>query len=157
VRSIKGLLGIALVAVLAVAAAGCGGDDNGSGDGDRLTKTEYAAKANAICADFKKELDALPAPQGFEEAADYAEKAKPIFDEHLDQLKDLDPPEDLQDVHDKWIATGDKARERLDELEQAAEDKDAKKLAEIGREAAAEDKVSDAYARQLGATTCATI
>lgn len=154
-RNLGALLGGLAVVALALAAAGCGG--GGGGGGDRLTKEEYGSQANTICADFKHDIDALPNPQGFDQAVDYAQKAKPIFDEHLGQLKDLKPPEDLQDVRDRWIETGDQARKRLDELEAAAKDKDTKKLQEISKKADAEDKVSDVLARQLGATTCATI
>ena len=143
------------ISALALAGAGCGG--GGGGGGDRLSKEEFASKGNAICADFKKELDAVPEPSSFEEVLVFVDKAIPIFDEHLDQLKELRPPEDLQETRDDWIAFGDKARGRLDDFREAAEDEDEEKLNELGRETDAEDKESDRLANELGLTTCANL
>jgi hypothetical protein len=147
-RAFLAVVGAALVV------AGCGG--NGGG-GDRLTREEYASQANAICADFKRDVDALEAPQSFEGVVEYAEKARPIFDEHLGRLKDLSPPEELEDTVDRWLATGDRARQRLDDLEAAARDRDERRFAELQAELAREDRESDRLARQVGATTCAEI
>jgi hypothetical protein len=147
---------LALIALTAAAvAAGCGGDGGG---GERLTKEQYALQANTICRDFKADLDALgPEPTMIEQIGPYAERAKPIFDAHLDQLKELTPPEELEDAVDRWLETGDAARARLDDLEAAAEDGDAQRLQELAAEAEREDRESDALARQIGATTCAEI
>lgn len=150
----RALLLLVSVSALALAAAGCGGDGGG---GDRLSKEEFASKGNAICADFKKDLDAVPEPTSFAEVLVFVDKATPIFDEHLGQLKALRPPEDLQETRDDFIATGDKARSRLDDFRKAAEDKDQEKLAELGRESEAEDKESDRLANELGLTTCANL
>jgi len=141
-----------LALALAIAAAGCGGGDSG---GDRLTATEFADQANAICKDFNGKIDDLGTPATVAELGDYADKAIPIFEDGLDDLHALEPPETIEESVDAWLATGDAALERVRKVRDAAKDGDEAEVGRLTREAAAAERGSDALARQVGATTCA--
>ncbi|MFN2468456.1 MAG: hypothetical protein ABR521_10070 [Gaiellaceae bacterium] len=145
--SILGLLALAL------AAAGCGGDDGGGGD--RLTKAEYAAQANEICADFNAKIEDLGTPENMEQLADFTEKAIPIFEDGISDLRALNPPEELQATVDRWLESADVALERIRRVLEAAQDGDEAAVGRLSQEAEAAEKGSDALARQIGANTCA--
>ena len=135
---------------LMLAAAGCGG-----GGGERLTKAEFATQANAICNDFNEELEGLGEPKSLEELAELADKAIPIFEAGLGDLRDLNPPEEIEAAVDEWLDTGDEALERSKRLRDAAKDGDEAEVRRIGQEVSEAEPKSDALARAVGATTCA--
>ena len=139
---------------LALAAAGCGGDGDGGG-GDRLTKAEYAAQANEICADFNAKIEDLRTPENMEQLADFTEKAIPIFEDGIADLRELNPPEELQATVDSWLASADAALERIRRVLEAAQDGDEAAVGRLSQEAEAAERGSDALARQIGANTCA--
>lgn len=69
--------GLALPAVAAVLALpACGGG------GERLTKTEYIAAADAICEEANRALNELGEPGSLAELADYAPRATEIVGDH---------------------------------------------------------------------------
>jgi hypothetical protein len=78
--------------VVVGALAGCGGDDP-----DRLSREEWIASADSICADANQELDALPDPTTPAELAEFTARAVEIAERQLDRLRDLRPPDDAED------------------------------------------------------------
>ena len=116
---------VPLAAVLAAALAiglvsGCGG----SGEED-LSRTEYIADADAICAQFGAESASLEqqfnqALKGsdLEGAAQYFEDQASEFTAMLDQLEDLTPPTADQATVDQIIALG---RQRVTTAQEAAD------------------------------------
>jgi hypothetical protein len=87
----------AIVASL-LAAAACGG----GGSGKPATLHEWVSKANAICVDTQKKLDALgPAPPAIDLLSGYLDKAIPVLRSKVDQVKKL------------GLAPGQEARARL--------------------------------------------
>ena|SRR5688572_3612980 len=110
----------ALAMVLAVLATGaaCGGDDDDDGGGEALTEAEFIEQADQICADIEAEVDAQepetdnPTPEEIEEYID--DVVVPNFQDQIDQISDLNPPEEIQDEVDELI---DAAQEALDEVE----------------------------------------
>ena len=139
-----------LIAVV-VAAAGCGGDG-----GDRLTEQEFRDRANQICADFGNELDALGEPGSLEELGTQLEEGRTIFEDGLDELRQLRPPEELQSEYDRLLGTGDDALAAFENMQQAAEDGDVGEVQRIAGEAEQADEESDEIARGLGLDDCAT-
>jgi hypothetical protein len=81
-----------------LAAAACGG----GGGGKPATLHEWVSKANEICVDTKKKLDALgPAPPALDLLSGYLDKAIPIVRSKVDQVQKL------------GVAPGQEARARL--------------------------------------------
>ena len=143
-----------LLIVVVVAAAGCGGE-GGSG-GDRLTEQEFRAQANQICTDFAEELDALGEPGSLEELGTQLEEGRTIFENGLEELRQLRPPEELQSEYDRLLGTGDDALAAFESMQQAAEDGDVQEVQRIAEEADQADEEADEIARGLGLDDCAT-
>ena len=138
---------VPLVLVLAVAA--CGGGDDG------LTREELVSQADAICVEFERKIDELEEPESIEALARFAREARPIFEDGLDRLRELEPPEDLQVTYDRWIATGDETAKLFGELGRAAADGDEAEVNRILERTGELDTRSDRLARRIGLQECA--
>ena len=144
---------VAVAMAVAAVAAACGGGDGG---GDRLTKEQYIAEADAICADINEQLDALGEPGNLEEVAELAESAVGIQEEALEKLRALQPPEADE-------ATLNEAYELLDqqvvlgnEIADAARDGDAASITAIIGQLEGIDNQADQIAIDYGLTECGT-
>jgi hypothetical protein len=138
-----------LAAVAAtLSAAGCGG-----GDG-QLSQAEFREQGNAICAKFDKQIDELPLPSAPEDIPPYVEKAAPIVEEEIADLKALDPPEEDQETFDQMIAEEEKVLAAGRSLSDAAEADDDIALEEALNEGNVASGRADDHARSLGLTEC---
>jgi hypothetical protein len=141
-----------VAALLLIAAAGCGGE----GGNDRLTKNELLQQANAICADYAGQLKALgDPPQTLSGLATYARSAHGALADDLARLRKLHPPAELQAKYDAWLAAGDRALSRIDELGKAAAKGDQIAIQRLVGAAKTEDEQSDRLATELGMSECA--
>jgi hypothetical protein len=77
-----------LLLVIALAAAGCMGGDEG------VSTEDYIARADAVCGDHQVRLGRIPRPVTADprELATYLERALPIAREQLEQLQALPKP-----------------------------------------------------------------
>lgn len=141
------LLALLFPLVLALAACGGGGDD-------RLSTDELREQADAICAEYERQLDDLEEPDNFEELVAYAEDASAALEDGLADLRELEPPEELEENYDAWLATGDDAVDRIEELRAAAEDEDQAAIETLFESADESDEESDQLARDLGLEEC---
>jgi hypothetical protein len=141
---------LALTGLLMVVLAGCGG-----GGDDKLSDDDFRSQANALCVAYSKKVNALPDPDGYAALADYAAQARKALVVAIAGLKDLHPSAALKDDYADWLATNDRALERVDELEQAAKDKSDTKIQQLSAAANAEDVEADKIATRLGITECA--
>ncbi|MHB8060652.1 MAG: hypothetical protein ACYDHO_07470, partial [Gaiellaceae bacterium] len=76
----------------------------GCGNGDRkpLTKTEFASKANAICAPLREKVASVDASTGsLKEDATITAEALPLMDDQVARLKKLVPPAGQQKTFDR--------------------------------------------------------
>ena len=140
---------------LALLGAACGGDDDeGGGGGEPLSQEEFVAQGNEICeeGDTKTEAafeerfgDAQEEPAADEVEDFIRDDIIPVIQTQIDDLRDLTPPEDLQEDFDKML---DDAETALGEVEDASGE-------EILNEE--EDPFADvnAQAEELGLTACA--
>jgi hypothetical protein len=112
---------IVTLGVLAGAGLVACGDDGG---GDALTQSEFEDQANAICDEGNDEIDAeandffadVPsgeAPSEDDESAFVNDVLVPNVQGQIDDIRDLDAPEDIQD---DLNATLDQAEEILDQI-----------------------------------------
>lgn len=132
-----------------VALAGCGGG------GDRLTTEELGTQADAICAKYEKRIEALAEPQSLEGVETLAEEAKPIVEDGVKELDDLQPPEELEDKYDRWIEVNHDSVEAIDELKDAAASGDERRVQQVAEDAARKERQADALAREIGLDECA--
>lgn len=138
-----------LLAVVAIVATGCGGDDGG---GSSVTKEEFIDDADAICKKFDDELTDIG--RGIDESTTvdqfvdiYVGEAIPLFRDQVHELRDLDvPEEDAAKLDELW----DELDSVTDEFEQALKDDPQRALS------AAENPYADAQeiAAQYGFREC---
>jgi hypothetical protein len=149
---VKKLVMCAAVTVLAIAAAGCGG----GGGGSALTKDEYSSRLNHICQELNQKNKDIGAPQSIEEVVQKGPKLNQAFQSAIDEVGDLNPPDELKDAHERFISLGKQIHSKIDDLIDAAKKKNAAQLQQIGSTIDPLDKESnDIATKQLGAPACA--
>ena len=141
----------ALAGVLVLLSAGCGG-----GDGERLSKEEFQTQANAICAKYQKQIDAIGAPSSLDEVPDLISQILPILNKEIDEISALDPPEELQSDFDKMLAATDRTKAAADDLSEAAKAGDQAGVQQALEEGNAASKEADDLAANLGLQDCNT-
>lgn len=136
----------ALLLLLALLAA-CGGGTN---------QSDLAKQANAICKTYSQAIEKLKAPTTLPETAAYAAKARALFATSTHKLHGLDPhPADAADYRE-FLALVDRALGRVAALERAARAGEEAKINALGDATTKARVKSDALARKLGFTACAT-
>src|SRR5687767_13058680 len=93
---------------LALAFAGCGGDE--------LSADEYRAELRKICADSEKQTNEVKEPTRATPAAiaDYLQRLRDVNVKTIEKVEDLDPPEELQEAHDRALEANREGREKVD-------------------------------------------
>jgi hypothetical protein len=140
---------ILLIAVLALVGAGCGGDDGGSSDGDSsddaaepLSEDDFVEQFDETCIDVNNEIEDLGQPSDNDELADLADEAQGIGSDGLDELRDITPPEDLQDDVNDLLDILQAQVDAYGDLAEAAGDDDDEAIADVQSEL--EDNHNDA-------------
>jgi len=139
-------------ALAPVVLAGCGG-----GGSDRLSAGDYRAKASAICADTKRETDALGRPTRTSEFKVFLSRGLKVTDKNLRRFEALKPPEDLQSAHEAIIAGERRGQQQLRALSSRLHG-DSRDIAVLRQVQPALSKLSDqtdARYRAAGLSRCA--
>lgn len=143
---------VALVAAGAVAfAAGCGGDSESS-----LSADELRTQADAICADVDAANDAIAAPTSAEEILPFLQATRDANQDGLDRLRELTPPEELEDLWNQAIGLNETQLELINGAItriEGGEDGETV-LNEVGPQAEANGDQLDSLAQQIGLTVC---
>ena len=142
--------GIVLAGVFAV--AGCGGGDGGGGEA--LTKEEWIAQADEICAEANTQIDALGEPASLEEVADYSAKATEISRAQLEELRALTPPEGDEALIDEALGLVGQLIDEAAKLEDAAKEGDVTRINEIVAAIDPIDERADQLAQDYGLQEC---
>jgi protein-tyrosine-phosphatase len=127
---------IGAIVVLALALAGCDGDEpRPSGNGDEtsgpLTKEEFIARADEICQETENRIQALEPPTTTNDLDDYAAAIGEISDDGIGELRALKPPPEDAQVIRQLIANIEKSVELLPEYAQAAQSQDATRFRQV--------------------------
>jgi hypothetical protein len=139
----------ALVGVLIMLATACGG-----GSDTRLSKAEFQSQANAICAKYQKQLNAIDEPTSLDEVPDLVDQALVILNKEIDEVAALNPPEELQGDFDKMIAASNKTKAAADDLSAAAKSGDQAAVQKALEEGNAASDEADQLAGNLGLSEC---
>jgi hypothetical protein len=139
--------GVAALALALVAAAGCGGDDDGG-----LSKREFIAKAVAGCEkseppEQKALKNAAQAEKAAQAQVDYR---RPIHAE----LAKLDPPEELEADFDEFQSATEKAIDLFEQQVEAASKDDDARYARLNRQLDPLFKQRDRLADEIGFKWC---
>jgi hypothetical protein len=141
------LLCLALVVVSV--AAGCGGGS------ERLSKAEYAKRADAICTKYNAKLKALARPTGISELPGYVDRALPLARKGDDELRALKPPKDEEQTAKEWLDQNDSVVGSMERLRDAAKKGDRGGIQTALNEATSANRTANGLARQLGLDVCA--
>jgi len=132
-----------------VVVAGCGG-----GGSARLTRQQYAAKADAICAKYNQQTKAIANPSSLSELASVADKTLPILDHALGDLRKLKPPSDEQATADQWLAQVENLKGDLKEIRDKARSNNMQGVQAVVPKASQHNATGNQLAKQLGMTVC---
>lgn len=138
-----------LVAAVMIAAAGCG--DSG---GQRLSREQYASKADAICLQYHSDTSVFRHPSTLPGWVIYYDKLLPIHEKALDGLHRLRPPKSEQATADRWLATEDEILADLKEVQDKAKANDLLGARAANEKAGQDDQRVNELASKLGMTTC---
>ena len=142
-----GTVYLVAASLLALAAAGCGGDD-------RLSGKEFTAKAEATCTRYEKKLARLPQPKSLKDFGALADEAIPIVENGVEDLRGLKPPENLESKYEKWLDANDANVEDFKKLRDAAKAGDESKVRSLVDRVSANEKKGDELARDIGIDRC---
>src|SRR5215210_2253595 len=106
--------------------AGCGGG---------LSKSELVAKGDAICARVNKQIAKEPDPENAADLERLAKRTTEISGPAIKDMEGLEPPSELEDDFDKFVASLKRQRDLTEEIGEAAGDGDTAKVQRIGADA----------------------
>ena len=154
----------ALLFIATAAFSGCGGSNEGDGksvpsggyaqqNGESLTRAEFRARLNALCADIGKKTDALPTT--WDEFAANAAKLRDIYEYFFAELKKMRPPATVQPTINKIVQRAPVVIKYFDE---ASSGRGYEDPVQFNRDAADTDEalseIDQLLYSKLGATSC---
>lgn len=150
-RRIPTLASVATTALLvALAISGCGGGSNGAA----LGKKDYISKADAICREIDKKINAIPNPQKVEDVAGFVDKTTPLVDDAMARLKKLEAGNDIKAGADQLVSGLEAQRAVIDDLRAAAVKKDVKAIQKASAKGSKLSKQLATQAKQTGFKSC---
>ena len=145
-----------LLFLVILLAAGCGGGGGkGSSGGDRLSRAQYAARADAICSKYNAKTRSLGNAKNLSDLVTVFDRALPLLDNAINELRTLKPPASEQNDVDRWLAQSEVAKHDLGAMRDKAQAKDLKGVQTAFAKAAADNKESNRLAAKLGLKVCA--
>ena len=145
----------AALGLVVLLSAGCGDDDRRADGEERLTREEYVRRADEICAEYDRRLEALDEPKSVRDVARLAEDAFPIAQEGIARLRELRPPAEIAPRVRAWLRLNDANARQIHALQEAAERGDTRRVQEIASDAADNERRADALAKEIGLVECA--
>ena len=137
------------LALLIVVAAGCG-----SGGEKRLSREEYANRADAVCRRTNRltqspgDISSMPA------LARFADRTLKPLDRALADLRALRPPEDEQATVDAWLRQLARLRADAVQIRDRARANDARGVSTVALAATRRNDRFKELATQLGMSVC---
>ena len=138
---------LALLVVSVLAACG------GSG-GNRLSKTEYASRANAICAQFNRQVAGFGGAADLKALARLSDRTLPALEETTRKLRALRPPKDEEAIANEWLASLERLHADVVRIRDRARANDLRGVQRVVPGATKDNRRADALANRLGATAC---
>lgn len=158
---------VALLGAIALAVAGCGGDDKDSGSsggGPALTKKQFIAKATTVCRDTKKaqlpfteKVNSLPDRTDIKRVAPLLVSALAESRKGYDRLRALPAPAKDKDLLDDYFAAAERLLDALEDLANAAKESNRPAGAKVAREAQALTADARQKAVDYGLTGCGDV
>ena len=139
---------LALGAVLVLSSCGGGGSK-------RLTKEQFAAKANTLCAAFNKQVKAAGSPATIADAIAMYKTLVPVDRKLIADVKKLQPPANEAADAKRVVTLGEEQATRVEALIAALNKNDTKQANTLIAGGDANQKESKTIFTKLGAPECA--
>jgi hypothetical protein len=144
-----GLVPVAIaLAAGALLATACGGGDEG------LSREELISRGDAICEEYDQRTEQVEDPESLDDVERFVEETRTLIRDGVDELKELEPPEELAEDYNAWIAQNEENLGLLDDLEAAAAAGDEAQVQEILAEAEQAGAQADRLAGEMGFEEC---
>ena len=123
-RSTRHVVALTVVALLGSAMLSSCGDD----DEERLTKSQFTTKLSALCKNRDKRSKFIDEDNFFDmkQGEKTWAKGKTVFQDYVDKVNDLNPPEDADAMMDGYKADADALLANVDDVIDTAKDRDEK-------------------------------
>lgn len=129
--------------------AGCGGSS-----GSRLTRDQYASKADAVCQKYKQKADALSSPKTLPELANLADRLLPLLRDARGELRALRPPAAEEATAKAWLDQFDVTIDDVEKIRDKAKAGDRAGVGAAAVPAQRHDQHANELAAQLEMTVC---
>jgi hypothetical protein len=140
-----------LAGAVALVVVSCG---NG---GDRLSKDEYAKRADAVCARYNRATQLLGTPgPSLRSLARYADASLPALDRAIARLHGLKPPKDEEALAQRWRSSLEKLRADVVKIRDRAKANDLAGIRAIATSAQRDDAATNRLAARLGTRVCSS-
>jgi hypothetical protein len=139
----------AVLLLLCATLAGCG-----SGGPKRLSKQEYARRADAICAFYQRLTAAFGTPSNTRQLARVAARTVQALDTAIAGLRRLRPPASEQPLAEQWLASLSTLRRDVVHLRDRARANDLAGIRRLVAPAQRHDRTSARLAARLGMVVC---
>ena|SRR2546423_8397578 len=130
-------------------AAGCGGS------GARLSKADYAKKADAICKSYNLKLRAVSRPHSVKDLPGYVDRALPVARKGNEELRGLKAPKDEEKTAKEWLDQNNAVVAAMERLRDAAKKGDRAGIQVALSEATAANRAANRLAGRLALRDCA--
>ena len=131
-------------------AIGCGGGS------EEVSAEELVAKGDEICTEERDRFDEIQSVPLTSAAvgAKQAEELLAAAESAQEDLRGLEPPEEIRDSYDSYLDARDEVSDLLERGREAAADKDGAAFGKAQEEAAAGAGKREKLARELGFKVC---
>jgi len=126
----------------------------GSSGSHRLTRDEYARRADAICAHYQHLTSALGVPSDTRGLANVAGRTLRLLDKARSELARLRPPQGEQQLAKRWLDSIAVLRRDLVRLRARARANDLLGVRRVAVPAQRHNRATDRLASRLGMTVC---
>jgi hypothetical protein len=126
----------------------------GSSGSHRLTREEYARRADAICSRYQRLTTALAVPSTTRQLGVVAGRTLRLLDKARSDLVRLRPPENEQLLARRWLDSIDLLRSDVLRLRDRASANDLLGVRRVVRPASRHNRATDHLAARLGMTVC---
>jgi hypothetical protein len=134
--------------LVALPACGSGGSDQ------PLTKEQFAAKADAICAKGNERQKGLGNPTTIADLERVANGTLSILDDAISDFSRLKPPSSAQATANQWLTQVRLLRDDLKQIRDKAKEKDLSALRQIAATSQQHNAQANQLATELGMSVC---
>lgn len=152
-RKIHLLTAWALLALVGLVAAGCGG--GGSKKGYAMSKDEYTAALNKICRDGNSQIKSLGIQTTIDSFKTKGDQVVKVTDDILGKAKALSPPDELKKPAQEFSDAVDHALSDFKDATSAAKSGDQSSFTTALAHVATDSAKSKAAGSEIGANDCA--